>query len=205
MGSLTRLTAPAAEPVTTAEGKAHMRVDLTDDDTLIAALLVAARDWVENYTGRKLVSQQWRWNLDAFPECSEMLLPLAPVVSVDEIAYTAPDSTVTVFDASSYLADVAGEPGRVVLKDGVSWPAFGSELAVAAAVSVKFTVGYANAAAVPERFKLAIKMLAAHFYENRENTVPMELRQVPLGVQALLADFSAWNYFHHARLHPEAS
>jgi uncharacterized phage protein (predicted DNA packaging) len=44
-------------------------------------------------------------------------------------------------------------------------------------------------AAPPEKFKLAVKFLAAHFYENREvvsmgNTIP---REVPFTVTALLS------------------
>ena len=56
----TQLTPPAAEPLTLAEAKLHLRVDadITDDDSLITALIVTARQQAEHRTGRSLVSQQ---------------------------------------------------------------------------------------------------------------------------------------------------
>ena len=46
--SLTTLTEPVNEPVTLVEAKAYLRVDTTDEDTLIATLITAARQWVES-------------------------------------------------------------------------------------------------------------------------------------------------------------
>lgn len=58
---------PAAEPVSLIEAKAHLRVDFTDDDLLIGALLTAARQHAETITRRALVTQQWKMTADQFP------------------------------------------------------------------------------------------------------------------------------------------
>jgi uncharacterized phiE125 gp8 family phage protein len=50
-------TQPAVEPLTTAEAKAHLRVDLTHEDNLIDAAVIAARTYVENFTRLKLITQ----------------------------------------------------------------------------------------------------------------------------------------------------
>ena len=63
---LARTLNPVLEPVTLAEAKLHLRSYTSDiaEDDLINGLLVAAREWVEDYTGRALVEQRWSLSLD---------------------------------------------------------------------------------------------------------------------------------------------
>jgi hypothetical protein len=67
--TLERLTDPEIEPVTLAEMKRHLRgfVGVTEEDDDITALITAAREWVEDYTGRVLVDQTWRLTLMGRP------------------------------------------------------------------------------------------------------------------------------------------
>ena len=60
-------TAPAAEPISTADAKLHLRVDITDDNDLIDALVKVAREHVEIITRRALITQTWDYYLDDFP------------------------------------------------------------------------------------------------------------------------------------------
>ena len=83
------LAGPAAEPVTLAEAKAFLRVDVTAEDAFITTLITAARLHVEGTTGRALISQTWRVGLDCWPESREVVLPIAPLISI---------SAITVFD-----------------------------------------------------------------------------------------------------------
>lgn len=61
-------TAPGTEPVTLAEAKAHLRVEVADDDALITNLISAARVHAENVCRRAFVTQKWDLYLDAFPK-----------------------------------------------------------------------------------------------------------------------------------------
>ena len=81
--ALIRIAAPASEPLALADAKAHCRVDHTDDDALITALIVAAREQAEHETGRALVTQTWELVHDAFPEAFVLRKP--PVASVTSI------------------------------------------------------------------------------------------------------------------------
>ena len=55
------------------------------------------------------------------------------------------------------------------------------------ALIIDFTAGYADAAAVPEPMKLAVKALAAHWYENREEAGVDRFHTSPQSLNALMA------------------
>src|SRR5687768_8644956 len=61
------ISGPAVEPVSIAEAKAHLRLDGSEDDALVGALVAAARVAVEVEIRQVLVAQGWRVSLDAWP------------------------------------------------------------------------------------------------------------------------------------------
>lgn len=67
MASLVIDTPPAVEPVDLVTLKSHLRVTTTADDTLLGVYLQAAREGVENFLGRSLITKLYRQNLDSFP------------------------------------------------------------------------------------------------------------------------------------------
>jgi uncharacterized phiE125 gp8 family phage protein len=85
--SLTVETPPAIEPVTLTEAKQHLRVDIADDDTYIEALIVAARQYAEEYLDRALISQQLAVRMDTFPY--EFELPRPPMATSGTLTTTA--------------------------------------------------------------------------------------------------------------------
>jgi uncharacterized phiE125 gp8 family phage protein len=181
--TVTLKTAPTVEPVSRTELKLHCRVDSSDDDTLLDALEIAARQSVENHTGRALINQTWELRLDAFP--TEIQLPICPVVSAT-ISYVDSAGAVKTLSPTVYDVDKYSEPGRITPAYGQSVPATRE---IPNAVTVTFVSGYgATAASVPEALKCAIKLLAAHLYEHRES-VGDSLSVLPLSV-----DFLCWQY-----------
>jgi uncharacterized phiE125 gp8 family phage protein len=180
-------TAPAVEPITLTEAKAQCRVDITDDDALITALIVAARTLVEQFLGRALCTQTWDLYLDAFPAGDTLSLPLPPLATVSYVKYT-PASTgiASTFAAASYTVDAISTPGRLRLNSGYSWPS--DTLVVVNGVNVRFVAGYGAAAAAPAGIVQAIKLLVGHWYENREAIVSTGAmpKEIPFGIAALL-------------------
>ena len=118
---LTQLSPPAAEPLTLAEAKLHLRVDFSDDDALITALIVTARQQAEHRTGRALVSQQWRLGLDQFPDDS-LELPKPKLVSVQSVTYLDSNGTRQTLAGGDYEVITDGLVGRLVPAFGKSWP-----------------------------------------------------------------------------------
>jgi uncharacterized phiE125 gp8 family phage protein len=84
--AITIVTPPAALPVTVEECKAYGRIDFDDADALIESLIGAARDHLEQATGRTFVATTYQLTLDAFP-CDEIALPRSPVLSVASVKY----------------------------------------------------------------------------------------------------------------------
>jgi uncharacterized phiE125 gp8 family phage protein len=183
--ALTLAVAPTEEPITTAEAKAQARVDISTDDTLIASLITAARQLVEEQTWRALVTQRWDLYLDAWPAGDTILLPRPPLRSIVTFEYTSDTAVVTAVPASDYLVDAVSEPGRLRLKSTASWPS--ATLREINGVHIRFEAGYGAAAAVPARFKQAILLLVATWYENRETLAFASMpKELPYAVTALL-------------------
>jgi len=73
------LTAPAIEPLSLAEAKAFLRVETSDDDDVIGALIAGARIHVEAQTRRALITQSWRLAIDAWPDDGRLIVLPAPL------------------------------------------------------------------------------------------------------------------------------
>jgi uncharacterized phiE125 gp8 family phage protein len=177
-------TPPAIEPITLAEAKAHLKVDTTDDDTLIGTLISAARSRAELLTSRAFISQGWTFWLDAWP-CSEIEIPIAPLQNIASITVYGPDDSANVLDASAYQIDAASAPARVVLKETAP-----VNLRKINAIEIVFTAGYGNAESdVPSPIREAILEFVADFYANRGDVSG----DTPLGAMALLAPYRLIN------------
>jgi hypothetical protein len=70
---------PAAEPISLALMKSHLRVTLTADDDLIGLYIQAARELFESTTARSLVNKGFRQSLDAFPYFTDSMYSQASI------------------------------------------------------------------------------------------------------------------------------
>lgn len=163
--SLCLTSAPASEPITLTEAKTHLKVDTTDDDTLITTLITAARSRAEWYTGRAFITQGWTLWLDAWPRWGIVEIPLAPLISVSSVTVYGIDDSATLVDSTSYRVDTASTPGRVALKNALSPPVV--TLRVIDGVAIGFSAGYGDAAAVPVQIKQAVLCIIADLYSHR--------------------------------------
>lgn len=193
--ALKLITAPATEPVTSAEAKAHLRVDTTADDTLIGTLITVARMHVENHLRRALITQTWELVLDAFPARNVIQLPMPPLASITSIKYTDEAAVEATFSSTAYAVDTDSTRGRVVLKSGESWPSV--TLAATSGVRVRYVAGYGAAANVPQAIKQAILLLIGTLYENRESVLVAQgvtVMELPFGVNALLMPYRVFGW-----------
>ena len=189
------VSAPAAEPVTLVDLKAHLRVDLVDEEALITAQGTAARLLIEDVTGQRMIDQTWKLVLDRFPAARWIRIPLGPTTAVNSVKSTDRLGFVSTQNAAEYIVDLVSEKARIVLKEDFDWPDPDEDLQEANAVEIEFVVGFGVAASdVDERLKLAVKMLTAHWFENREAVVlsSMSFEELPMAVQSLIGEFRLW-------------
>jgi len=182
-------SAPAREPVTVSEAKAHLRVDGTAEDTLIGTLILTSRLHIEAALGLALMTQSWRLTLDAWPKRRELELPLRPLRSVSSVNVLTADGAAETVSPASYVVDIDGTPPRIVPNSG-SWP---QPEKAANGIEIEFTAGFGDEAAdVPAPVRQALLLLIAHWYEHRD---PIEVGSrdaaIPAAVSDLLAPYRA--------------
>lgn len=166
--SLKRTVAPTVEPITLAEAKAHCRVDASADDALIQGYITTAREWVEDYIDRALVTQQLVMKLDAFP--AEIELPRPPMIASGTatavtVTYVANEAgTTATLATSQYRVDRDSTPGVIRTTYAGSWP---GHIIDKNSVTVTWWAGYGDTASVPQRVKSAMLMCVHELYEKR--------------------------------------
>jgi uncharacterized phiE125 gp8 family phage protein len=172
-------TGPTGRPVDWATFKAHARLDSDDEQTIGETYLDAAADYAADALGGSLMAQTITavYYAEDVPHpspfhvvtCRPTLpLPRGPVTAVTSVT-DADGTAVTAYD----LVRI-GHSDR--LRINVGWKA---------PLTVVYTAGYANAAAVPAAIRAAILMHAATLYENRESVSDRTKTPVPHS----LADF----------------
>jgi uncharacterized phiE125 gp8 family phage protein len=179
------LIPPAIEPLTLAEAKAHLRVEHSDEDGLISALIKAARSHVEAATRRALITQRWRLVRDCWPFDGQLTLAPAPLKQLVAARIYNSDGTTQALDLAAFIVDKVGAvltltPGAVVAPGRI-----------AAGIEIDVDAGYGDAAAdVPEPLRQAMRLLLTHWYENRGIVAASgETAARSAGVSALIAPY----------------
>jgi uncharacterized phiE125 gp8 family phage protein len=157
---------PSPEPITLPEAKVQCKLeaDYNDEDTAIEVYIRAARELVEEVTGRSLITQTRVMRLDYFPLDCEILLDHGRLISVTSVEYHADETeTLSTLSSSDYWIDSHSEVPRIVVKD--SWP---STYSRPNAVVITYTAGYGAAAtSIPRPLVQAVKEIVAFMYSHR--------------------------------------
>lgn len=158
-------TKPAGLAVDLAEAKKHLKIFHNESDSEVSALVVAAAERVENYTGRALLTQTWTMTLDRFPLC--IRVPRPPLVAVTHIKYLDESTGVlTTLAADQYRVTQHEEPARIEPAYGESWP---TPRPVSEAIQIEFEAGYGDThETVPAVLKHAIKLMIGEWDQYRE-------------------------------------
>lgn len=200
---LERTAEPSQEPVTLAELKTHLRIatSVTDEDTELTNLIIAGREWVEDFTGRALVDQTWKLTINQsqaiygigdrvtgfrygfysgdyiWERQWEIPLRKSPVLEISSFVSVDDDGTETAIDATSYeLRESTSRAPRIAMINTTVSPL--------TMYRITFRAGYCNldcspagtTADIPERYKQAIKLWVEATYDRDATMMPLLLK-----------------------------
>jgi len=149
---LTLVTPPAVEPVNLTLLKQQTRIPYNDGDAILTFYISAAREVVETYLRRALITQTWDLTLDWGPAWVE--LPRPPLQSITGVYTTSLDNVESVVPSSVYIVNT--NTNLVGLNIGNVWPLHRGK----AGFRVRYVAGYGDT----------------------PDTVPFEIRRIILAV-----------------------
>lgn len=214
------ITVPAVqEPVTLEDLTAQVRVVDPRDYARLTQMAVAAREWCEAYLSQQLCTATYLWTIDRFINLylyqtslwtqqvwpwyfqSQALIgnrlpntwytlwpPRNPVQSITQIQYIDLNGNTQTLSPSLYVVDTQSTQCRISPAFGQYWPV--SQM-IQDAVKITMVCGYTK---VPSAIRLAICMLAAHWFDQREAVTFDQPTEVPMGVTSLLNSYATGSY-----------
>jgi uncharacterized phiE125 gp8 family phage protein len=169
-------TAPTETVISTSEAKAWLRVEHSDEDSLVAGLVAYAINAAQNYLSQAFVTQTITETFDTW---ENVILTVHPVQSITSIRYVDNDGATQTLASTKYKADLYAKRCKIMPAYNETWPTLRPE---SGAVEVVYVAGYGAASAVPEDIKTALKLMLADVYENRGDAV----RQLPTASKYIL-------------------
>ncbi|WP_232494923.1 head-tail connector protein [Novosphingobium kaempferiae] len=164
--------------------KLHLRVDLDEDDDLIAALRDASIDFVERYCAVKLMATQGNiWTASRFPGhiTRALKLGISPVREIASVSWRSLTGDVVSGTPNRFSFTSRGD---VLPAIGADWPNM-----VAGGIEIEFSAGY-DAGKAPPALLSAVRMFLGHLYKNREAVTDRGIEaEVPFGVRQLCSTF----------------
>ena len=178
---------PPQPLVSLADAKEHARIDGSDDDDVILAMIAAASariDGPDAWLGRAIGTQVLELRTDGF----DGPLPCPPVTAVQSVRYLDTAGVEQLLAPAGY--ELVGTD--LAAAWGTAWPSYrmGPE-----AVRVRYTAGYA---AVPPAIRAAVLLMIGDLYDNRgtvETGVRAAAVAIPMSttVESLLSPYRVWS------------
>lgn len=188
---LVLVTGPTSDPISLAEARAHARVTSDDDDGLIVGYILAARQYIEEITGRALLSKIFDFKIDGWPRSAEIELPRVPLISVISVSYVDTAGATQSLAADQYQVVTSDLIGRIVPAYGVTWPQVRSQ---PESVTVRFDAGHGtNPGSIPEALRQAVLLLVGYWYDVREAVnIGNTVNEMPFAVDSLIAPYRVY-------------
>ena len=168
------ITAPSVEPITMDNVKSFLNIPEDDNssDSTILEQMKAARQKVEDYLGRPLITQTREMAFKSWPE--HIYLEGMPVQSITLITYIDDDGTTQTLSTAYYSLDDYSARHKVYLNYDYDWP---SARCIENSIKVRYVAGYGDSGdSVPSDIIQALYIIIGNWIRykpNLENGLPM--------------------------------
>jgi uncharacterized phiE125 gp8 family phage protein len=175
--------------------KAHLRLGsgFAEDhvqDAVLESYLRAAMAAVEARTGKVLIEREFSWSVSQWRDVSGQPLPVAPVSAIVSVILVDRAGGETVVELARYVLRPDMQRPRLCPVSGLLPVMAGGGL-----VRMRFLAGYGPEwSDLPADLEQAVLLLAAHYYEYRNETA-LPGRCMPFGVTSLLERFRTVRLF----------
>ncbi|MEO0937007.1 MAG: head-tail connector protein [Pseudomonadota bacterium] len=166
--------------------KAHLRLGTgfgtgAVQDEVLEGFLRAAVASIEARTGKILFTRSFSWSETMWRDLDGAGFPIAPVSTITRVALVDRNGTRTDVDAASYWLEQDSQRPRL-RPVGTALPT----IPAAGSVIVSFDAGFgADWTDLPADLRQAVLLLAAHYYEFRNETALSD-GCMPFGVTSLI-------------------
>lgn len=152
------------------EAKDYLRVDHSDDDSVISMQSFAVIQYAENMTGRDFRANTWKLFLDSFED--RICLQRSPVASITSVQNTIA-GTLTTVPTSVYYLKKGYQWSELLLLDGQEWPTTGDDVLTTNehTIEVVFKTGIV---AFIDEIETAMLSQLAYLYSNRGDCTAKE-------------------------------
>ena len=192
---LVEQTTVPSEALPVAEFKDHLRLGtgFADDgvqDSVLESYLRASMAAIEARTGKVLIAREFSWTLTGWRDMTRQSLPVAPVISVNEVKLIDRHGVETVIDPEKYTLERDSQRPRLSAT-GVHLPL----VPMNGSTEIRFQAGYGpDWQALPADLGQAVFLLAAHYYDNRSLLATGE-QPMPFGVSLLIDRYRSVRLF----------
>ncbi len=158
-------TPPSGRPVDYATAKNHLRLDSNEEQTVVELAIDAATDFAQDAMGTSLLAQTI---MATFYVGEDIALPRGPLIAITSVT-DGNGRIITDYDVWR-----VGHSDRLTINEAHEHP-----------ITVAYTAGYPNVAAIPASIRQAILVHVGTLYAMRESVMDGSPKPVPHS----LADF----------------
>lgn len=177
-----RKTTTYAMPIDLEKLKLHLKVEHTEEDAYITDLATAAGSLWEERVGQAVMQAEYVSVVSRFSSFVGGLR--GPVSAASAVRYVGETGAEVSLDASAYALS-AHRPDSLLFRDWHNYRLYPNS---PEPIVITYTAGYETPEQVPPLIQQFIRLMVAHWYENRQEVIPgvNGIQQVPLGAQSLI-------------------